>query len=319
MRERSAIVVSTSTGASGQVNGASMRVGEIADLLQHCGYAVHRATAAQVAATSARHDLGVAVSYACAGVIRRLRDCSERTWLDAVDSWLAVNGSGLRSGRPAYGFRTARDAGRLLRMPPPDLLTYISRADLAADRSTVRGSLRLVLPGQVPGLTASPGTGRRLVLAGDWSYPPNADGLRLFWNRVLPTLEPHLARLGAAVDVYGSKVPDLRSPALRHVGYAEDARELYREGDVHVALVRFGGGVKRKVLQPLLSGLPVVTTPAGARGLRVHPLLDVHERPSELAAAILRRLTGPVKARPANSEELIDADDTAFITSWLRT
>lgn len=295
-----------------------MRVGEIADLLKHCGYAVHRATAVQVAATSARYDVGVAVSYACAGVIRRLRDRCERTWLDAVDSWLAVNGSGLRSGRPAYGLRAARDAGRLLRMPPADLLTYISRADLAADRGTVRGSLRLVLPGQVPGLTASPGRGRRLVLVGDWSYPPNADGLRLFWHRVLPTLEPHLARLGAAVDVYGSHVPDLRSPALRHAGYAQDARELYREGDVHVALVRFGGGVKRKVLQPLLSGLPVVTTPAGARGLGVHPLLDVHERPPELAAAILRWLNAPAIVRPAEGHALLDADDTAAVTGWLR-
>lgn len=322
MGERRALLAATATAAADRDNGASLRAREVADLLRRSGYVVELSTPRDLPPTSRHYDLAVAVSYACAGALRRLRRSSERTWLDAVDSWLAVDSSGLRSGRPAYALRAVRDAARLATAGSADLVTYISLADLRADHGTVRGAARLVLPGltPAPAALASVADGRRLVLAGDWGYPPNADGLRWFWQNVLPAVEGRLVRDRIAVDVYGTHVPDVRSSVLRQRGYAEDAGDLYRAGDVHVAPVRFGGGVKRKVLQPLLSGLPVVTTPAGARGLRAHPLLDVHRSPQAVATAILRRLDDDNDApRPARSEELHDADDRVAVTDWLLT
>ncbi len=301
-------MLTTPTAAGVKTTGASLRVREVVQVLHQAGYRTECATEVP----AGRYDLAVAVSYACAGQVPALRRVAPRVWLDAVDSWLLVDGSGVAAGRPSYLLRAARDGARLLAMPRPDLLTYISGADLRADRGTVRGRRRLVLPGLLPAPTGEPGDGtRRVVLAGDWGYPPNHDGLAWFSDRVLPLLP------GASVVVHGPGAVPRAGLDVR--GYAEDDAALYRDGDVHAAPVRFGGGVKRKVLQPLLSGLPVVTTRTGAHGLRPHPLLEVHDRPEAFAAALLRRLAATPGRHPAVPADLLDADDTDAVLAWLRT
>lgn len=318
--DRRALVVTTATAADPRSNGAVLRAEEVVALLQGTGYAVRRSPPSDLGTDRGPYQLGVAVSYACAPALRHLRRIAGRTWLDAVDSWLLVNASGVRHGRPLYAARAARDATRLLRMPAPDLVTWISAADRDTDGRTVRGTRRLVLPGSLSrdaptSLPAAPHP--RIVLAGDWDYPPNAAGLRWFTSRVLPRLAWALPDAGSHVHVFGTGDTSVaRAGGCRVVGYVENASELYRVGDVHVAPVHFGAGVKRKVLQPLLAGLAVVTTTAGAHGLRAHPMLDVHDDPSAFAGAVIRRLGEA--CRPTTCDPPYDADDTDAVIAWLR-
>jgi hypothetical protein len=182
----------------------------------------------------------------------------------------------------------------------------------------VRGRQRLVLPGRTAPPTPGPaGEQRRVVLAGDWGYPPNRDALRWFCASVLPVLEARAPDAGWAVHLYGPGAEGAASRRVRVLGYAKAPDALYRWGDVHAAPVRFGAGVKRKVLLPLLAGLPVVTTPAGAHGLRPHLLLDVAPGPEGFAAAVAERLRGPV-APGAPAHDVLDRDDTAAVAAWLR-
>lgn len=272
----------------------------------------------QLAALQGTSCLGVAVSYACAGSLRQLRLRTATVWLDAVDSWLLVNGSGLRAGHPSYAARLARDATRLLVMPSPDLVTYISEADRRADRGTVRGRVHFVLPGSTPVPHAGPNApGRRAVLAGDWGYAPNRDGLAWFCTEVLPLLEPLLHDLDWRVEVFGSSAPPL-PPRMVNRGYVEDSSELLRVGDVHLAPIRHGAGVKRKVLQPLLAGLAVVTTTSGAHGLRRPPALDVADDPASFARAVARHLRGPTVVTALSPADVHDRDETEAIREWVR-
>ena len=235
MAERLALVVTTSAASSARTNGATLRADEVVHLLEHSGHRVARTTGADLGSAPARVDLAVAVSYACAGHVTELRRRAPRVWLDAVDSWSLVNGSGLRHGHVSYAARAVRDGWRLANMARPDLVTWISGADLARDRRTVRGARRLVLPGRTPA------------------------------------------------------VP-----------------------------VAFGAGVKRKVLAPLLAGLPVVTTTAGAHGLRDHPALVRCDQPSAFAGALVRRLEAAAVLAPVSPADLLDADDSAAVLAWLR-
>lgn len=306
MAERRALVVTTLAAAGPHENGATLRVDDVCAALTEAGLAITRTT--DPLPHGPGWDLGVAVSYAMSNALRALRRQCARTWLDAVDSWLLVDASGLRAGHPSYAMRALRDGARLIAAPTADLVTWISGADMRSDRGTVRGRRQLVLPGRLPeDVQPLPSQERRLVLAGDWDYPPNRDGLRWLVRKVLPLLDN-------PVHVYGTgAVPTHR--LLVHHGYT-DAAELLQEGDVHLAPVRFGGGVKRKVLRPLLAGLPVVATPAAAHGLRPHALLDVASAGADFAAAARRRLVGaPTSGRQV---ALPDVDDRDAVLGWLR-
>lgn len=316
--ERRAVVATTSAAAAIHTNGATLRADEVTALLEATGHEVVRTTAERLDQVTGHFAVGVAVSYACVPAVRVLQSRAERVWLDACDSWLLVNGSGVRNGRPTYLLRALRDGARIAALSRPDLVTYISGADLAADRDTVRARQRLVLPGHAPAVLRRRGSAdRRVVLAGDWAYPPNADGLRWFRRRILPALEQQIPGDSWSVAVYGTGLKGSSTGRVQELGYGPDQSDLYRDGDVHLAPVRFGGGVKRKVLHPLLAGLPVVTTPAGAHGLRPHPLLDVRDRPHGIAAALADRLQRPPDDRAATPADVIDRDDSAAVTAWL--
>jgi hypothetical protein len=290
-------------------SGATLRVADVVEVLRGTGYDVHLTTRDDLGAADGPWDVGVAVSYVCAPALRILRRTCARTWLDVVDSWVQVDVSGVRAGQVSYAARAVRDAYRLSRSPRADLVTWISGADRASDRWAVPGTDRLVLPGRPSGQPVTERSGRRLVLAGDWTYPPNRTGLRWFARRVLPHLpEP--------VHVFG-RGPVPQTAGLRVHGHVDDPSLLLGTGDVHLAPVPFGGGVKRKVLQPLLAGLPVVTTPAGARGLRSHPLLSVADRPDGFAAAVRRWLEQDPPEVVVRPEEVHDADDTGLVRAWL--
>jgi len=309
MPDRRALVVRTPAAAGARSNGASLRVDDVVALLAATGYDVSLSTPSELAAHSGRYDVGVAVSYVSAAALRTLRSRCARTWLDAVDSWVHVNRTGLQAGHVSYAARAARDALRLGTAPSADLVTWISDADRAADRWTVRGRRRLVLPGSATALDVTECEQRRLVLAGDWDYLPNRAGLRWFVRRVLP-------RLTSPVHVFGSGRVPAADGLIVH-GHVADPGHLLGSGDVHLAPVPFGGGVKRKVLQPLLAGLPVVTTRHGAHGLRRHPLLSVEDRAPAFAAAVRARLDTPQRRWDVSPQDVHDADDRREVERWL--
>lgn len=292
---------------------------DVVAVLDEAGFTAQTTTARGLGTVAVRPCLGVVVSYAVAGSVRALRRRCGTVWLDAVDSWLLVDRSGLRAGHPLYAARVLRDAATLATMPRPDLVTWISAADRAEDRGTVRGRRRLVLPGRpdAPVLQPSTAPAGRLLMAGDWSYAPNRDGLAWFVDLCLPLLEDILQGVDWSIVLHGPHAPALPW-RFRIAGYVADESELYQVGDVHLAPVAHGAGVKRKVLSPLLAGLPVVTTPAGAHGLKKHPLLDVAAEPAvfaALTAARLRGRAGVVQPPPAGA--VVDADDSEAVLAWL--
>lgn len=311
MAEHSALVVVTPSAARAQTSGASLRTGDVRAALRRAGYRTTVVERDQAAVVLGDYCLGVAVSFVMAPALGLLRQRTRRTWLDAVDSWRALDLSGIRAGHATYAARALRDAWRSKTAPAVDLCTWISAADRSADRGSFSAPQRLVLPASTQPPTVLPSAERRLVMTGDWAYAPNRDGLRWFERDVLPLVR-------RPVHVYGSGAGDLRSPLERH-GYEVEA-ELYRSGDIHLAPVRFGGGVKRKVVQPLLAGLPVIATTAAAAGLRPSPLLCVAQDADSFAAAVLRLHSQPVSPRPPTGTapgDLWDADDREQLHAWL--
>jgi glycosyltransferase involved in cell wall biosynthesis len=69
------------------------------------------------------------------------------------------------------------------------------------------------------------------------------------------------------------------------LGEVPSARAFFQDLSVLVYPVQRGSGMKVKVLEAMASGVPVVTTPAGAEGIAPNPGVIVAGDPIELASA----------------------------------
>jgi GT2 family glycosyltransferase/SAM-dependent methyltransferase len=151
-------------------------------------------------------------------------------------------------------------------------------ADLAASRSRLD-------EGKVPGATV------KLLFAGGFAHTPNVDGIVWFCRHVLPIVQsgPRKFELTIVGSNPKPEVLALASPDVHVLGFVSDERldALYRTSDLAVAPLRFGAGVKGKVIEAMAKGLPVVTTPVGAQGIAgADELLFIAEDPQAFAAAL---------------------------------
>ncbi len=158
-------------------------------------------------------------------------------------------------------------------------------AELAGDRARVE---RLAAPfdGELPAAPALPGA-PAIVLFGSGGWSPNAGGCRWFlrraWPRLrvaLPGAELHLFGLGAAAP----------APAVTLHPSPDDSRAAFAAGSVLVVPLEVASGVRMKILEAWARGIPVVATPAAARGLGATSgeHLLVAESAVELADAVAR-------------------------------
>ena len=105
---------------------------------------------------------------------------------------------------------------------------------------------------------------------GTYRHPPNADAVRWLAEEVWPRIrekEPE-----AQMDCYGSYL-DKETSRLSDVGsmfhVKGPMKQLSTLGKYRILLapLRFGAGIKGKILDAWMHGLPVVTTPVGSEGL----------------------------------------------------
>ncbi|WP_133243767.1 glycosyltransferase [Sphingomonas pokkalii] len=136
----------------------------------------------------------------------------------------------------------------------------------------------------------------RLLFVGGFNHTPNREGILWFVQEVLPLVRAR--RPDVVLDVVGSKPPaevlDLASPGVNVLGFVSDERlmRLYAEATIAVAPLRFGAGVKGKVIEAMAMGVPVATTPTGAQGIEAPDRhLFVGETAEQLAEAVLLALS----------------------------
>jgi glycosyltransferase involved in cell wall biosynthesis len=109
------------------------------------------------------------------------------------------------------------------------------------------------------------------VFIGDYSYKPNEQCALALMNWFA---SEQLGRIGSKLFLIGvNPTEDMRSAASRLpdvevTGAVDDLQDYYRPFDtLFLAPLRAGGGVKRKIIEAMALGCPVVTTEVGAEGL----------------------------------------------------
>ena len=134
-----------------------------------------------------------------------------------------------------------------------------------------------------------------VVFVAGFVHPPNADAAEWLVHSVMPAVwnalpEVRLALVGANPS---DRVLALAGERVEVTGFVTDAELQRRYATARVAVVplRFGAGVKSKVVEALQQGLPLVTTTVGAQGLPgVDQVCVVTDDAAAMADAILRLL-----------------------------
>ena len=108
---------------------------------------------------------------------------------------------------------------------------------------------------------------RDMVFLGNIFYPPNRDSVVWFSNFLEE--QPSLALGEMSYDVIGRYSQNLKKICPRAIfsGFVEDPYRFIMEHKIFVSPLRFGSGVPTKILEAMAIGMPVITTPEGARSV----------------------------------------------------
>jgi glycosyltransferase involved in cell wall biosynthesis len=131
-----------------------------------------------------------------------------------------------------------------------------------------------------------------IYFVGGFEHPPNVDGMRWFLREVFP----EVCRLlpDVRLSIAGSKMPEGLAapdhPRITNCGHLADLGGLLTGCRLSIAPLRYGAGVKGKVLQSLAAGVPCVATSAAAEGIGLSGELAVlvADDPKAMAHRIVR-------------------------------
>lgn len=131
-----------------------------------------------------------------------------------------------------------------------------------------------------------------LLFVGGFAHPPNADAVLWFAREVFPKIRE---KLDVTFYVVGSRVTEeiknLEQPGNGIVvkGFVseEELSSLYQSCRLVVVPLRYGAGVKGKVVEAIYNGAPIVTTSVGSEGIPgVEDVLIVRDSEKEFADAV---------------------------------
>lgn len=109
------------------------------------------------------------------------------------------------------------------------------------------------------------------ISIGNFRHPPNWDSVQCLKTEIWPRIRARLPE--AQLKVYGA-YPTKQAQALHAplegfhlLGWVDSAQQAMQQARVCLAPLRFGAGLKGKLLQAMQCGTPSVTTAIGAEGM----------------------------------------------------
>lgn len=112
---------------------------------------------------------------------------------------------------------------------------------------------------------------KNILFIGDLTWHPNYQGLQWFVNNVLPKIkasEPKVElHLVGSCDSSLDKLK--KDPQIIFHDHQKKLKPYLEKASVFIMPFNIGGGLKIKALTALAAGIPIVSTPAGVRGLNL--------------------------------------------------
>lgn len=131
-----------------------------------------------------------------------------------------------------------------------------------------------------------------LLFLANYTHEPNVDSAAQLVTEIMPRVWERIPNV--SVVLAGAEptpaIERLAGERVRVTGYVPDVRPLFDGARAFVAPLRFGAGMKGKIVQSLAHGLPVVTTSIGAEGIDLQNEVNaiIADEAQAIADGILR-------------------------------
>ncbi|WP_405414841.1 glycosyltransferase [Maribacter sp. Asnod1-A12] len=196
--------------------------------------------------------------------LRHVREqCFKKDVPFTVEAWLVDD-------------KTKREVASIYRC---DLSLIISSYELQllTDVIKIDKSLLLLLPFMVDEITYDTTwkffeNRKDFVFIGGGKHAPNIDAIKCLKTIIWPLIQKELPK--ANLHIYGAYLPqqvlEMNNQATRFLvhGRAVDVDEIMSDAKVCLAPLRFGAGIKGKLISAMQNGTPSVTTTIGAEGMQ---------------------------------------------------
>ena len=231
-------------------------------------------------------------------------------------------------GRPGPDAGSARDCRRR-RREERDLLARVDTAAFVSALDQQRAQ-RMLQPKCITGVVpvcvdpdyfqfapprAGDGRGDLVLFTGHLAHPPNIDAalflLREIWPLVLAQRPTAICRIAGHSPAAPVREAARTTQNTELAANVSDMREEFRRARVFVVPMRFGGGVRQKILEAWACGIPVVTTTMGAEGIESISTANslIADDAYSFAQAIVRLLNDAPPASMPECARAIVAED----------
>lgn len=140
--------------------------------------------------------------------------------------------------------------------------------------------------------------GKKILFVGGLNYHPNLDSSRYLLTEILPRIRAGVPDV--VLDVVGIELWRLAGqvPGNAGVAFHENVPEIlpwFRGADLLVVPLRYGAGIRIKILEAMAAGLPIVATSKGCEGLEIEHgrELLIADDPDSFAREVIRLLGDP--------------------------
>lgn len=153
-----------------------------------------------------------------------------------------------------------------------------------------------------------------IIFVAGFKHPPNLDAAKWLVSEILPLI--HARRPEVRLWLIGSNPPPeiiaLESAHVRVTGFVSDEKlaRFYSQARLAVAPLRYGAGVKGKVVEAMCYGVPIVTTTTGAQGLRyASDALVICDGPESFSQSVITLVEDDAAWRSMSARALTVAHD----------
>ena len=147
----------------------------------------------------------------------------------------------------------------------------------------------------IPGRSAAYHERSDILFVGGFLHQPNVDAVRYFLESIWPLVTDRLPQ--ARFLILGSNMPEefkqFASPSVVPVGFVSSLTPHLGHCRLTIAPLRYGAGIKGKIITSMSHGVPVIATPLAIEGMGCTDGEDilVGDAPSDFADAIVEAYT----------------------------